>query len=83
MFYEAFQKTSKVNGELISFTAAVAADPENGGAAQNAAFTVENTPGVQLPQTGGIGTSLFTTLGAILASTAGAILAIRRKRKTA
>ena len=39
--------------------------------------------GFKLPQTGGIGTTLFTALGSLLTVTAGAILLLRRKRKTA
>ena len=46
-------------------------------------FWIENTPGTQLPQTGGIGTTLFTALGGLMTATAGAILTIRRKRKPA
>ena len=41
------------------------------------------TGGYELPQTGGIGTTLFTALGGLMTATAGAILTIRRKRKTA
>jgi len=44
---------------------------------------VGNTPGTQLPQTGGIGTTLFTAIGGLMTATAGAILAIRKKRETA
>ena len=44
-------------------------------------FTVGNTPGTQLPQTGGIGTTLFTALGGLMTVTAGAILTIRRKKQ--
>jgi len=46
-------------------------------------FTVINEAGVALPQTGGIGTTLFTALGGLMTATAGAILTIKRKRKTA
>ena len=45
-----------------------------------------NTPegGYELPQTGGIGTTLFTALGGLMTVTAGAILTMhRRKRKLA
>ena len=38
---------------------------------------IENTPGTQLPQTGGIGTTLFTALGSIMTATAGAILTMK------
>ena len=48
-----------------------------------ATFTVGNTPGTALPQTGGHGTALFTALGGLMTATAGAILTIRRKRKPA
>ena len=43
-----------------------------------AKVTVENTPGTALPQTGGIGTTLFTALGGLMTVTAGAILTLRR-----
>lgn len=39
-----------------------------------------NTGGYELPSTGGIGTRLFTAIGAMLTMTAGAVLTIRRKR---
>ena len=41
------------------------------------------TGGYELPQTGGIGTTLYTALGGLMTATAGAILTIHRKRKTA
>ena len=41
---------------------------------------VGNTPGVQLPQTGGRGTALFTVLGGIMTATAGAILTLRKRK---
>ena len=44
---------------------------------------VGNTPGTELPMTGGPGTTLFTSLGALLASTAGAALILQKKKKTA
>lgn len=78
-------KTSKDAGELVDFEAAVAADTEHNIAAQNATFTVENTPGTALPMTGGPGTTLFTALGGLLTATAGAILTLasfRRRRET-
>ena len=73
------EKRSKGSGELISFTAAVAADPENVVEAQNAVFAVENTPGAALPNTGGPGTRLFTILGTILILGAGVLLWRRRR----
>ena len=41
---------------------------------------VTNDAGVVLPQTGGIGTTLFTAVGGLMTATAGAILTLRRKR---
>ena len=48
-------------------------------------IVVGNTPGVALPNTGGIGTTLFTALGGLMTATAGAILTLasfRRRRET-
>ena len=42
-------------------------------------FTVENTPGLPLPNTGGPGTGLFTILGSIIAAGAGLLLWRRRR----
>ena len=42
-------------------------------------FTIENTPGVELPETGGTGTGLFTLLGSVL-MLGSCMLLIRRKR---
>lgn len=44
---------------------------------------IKNNPGIELPQTGGPGTELFTAIGGILTAAAGAILTTvsRRKRK--
>ena len=44
-------------------------------------FTVINEAGVALPQTGGIGTTLFTALGGLMTATSGAVLTLRRKKK--
>jgi len=44
-------------------------------------FHVENTPGTELPSSGGIGTTLFYIIGALL--TAGCILLIMAKRRMA
>ena len=45
--------------------------------------SIINTPqgGYELPQTGGIGTTLFTALGGLMTVTAGAILTIKRSRR--
>ena len=46
--------------------------------------TIINTPegGYELPETGGIGTALFTALGGLMTATAGAVLTLRKKRKS-
>ena len=44
---------------------------------------VGNTPGVALPNTGGPGATLFTSLGAMLIALAGAGLVWMRKRRSA
>ena len=76
---------------LITFEVAQAAveddtatEEDESKEATNATFVVGNTPGTQLPETGGMGTTLFTALGGLMTVTAGAILTVRRgKRKTA
>ena len=53
---------------------------------RNTEFSIGNTPGTALPQTGGHGTTLFTAIGGFMTATAGAVLALasrRRKRKSA
>ena len=72
---------------MVSFEQAKAAvqdDPATPGvdetqAAENAAFTVGNVPGVELPSCGGPGTHLFAILGSILILGAGGFLLIRRR----
>ena len=60
--------------ELLQFTAA---------SGENAALaTIGNTPGVALPSTGGIGTTIFYIVGAVLVLGAGVLL-VTRKRMTA
>ncbi len=44
-------------------------------------FIVPNNPGSALPQTGGIGTTLFTALGGLMTATAGAILTMKSYRR--
>ena len=44
-------------------------------------LTVGNDAGSQLPQTGGIGTTLFTALGGLMTATAGAILTMKSYRR--
>ncbi|MDO5138536.1 MAG: SpaA isopeptide-forming pilin-related protein [Oscillospiraceae bacterium] len=51
--------------------------------ATNAVFTVGNTPGAALPNTGGPGTTALYLLGIMLTGLAGAGLVMRRKKKAA
>ena len=44
-----------------------------------AEITVENEAGVELPSTGGMGTTIFYALGAVLVIGAGVVLATRRR----
>ena len=59
---------------LLAITYVQATDAEN-----PAAFTVGNTPGAALPNSGGPGTRLFTILGSILILGAGVLLWRRRR----
>ncbi len=74
-----WQKNAVTYGNVKTFTAATTDS--------NAQAKVENTPGTELPMTGGHGTALFTALGGILTATAGAVLSFRqanaRRRKHA
>ena len=77
---------TSTSSSLVTFknaSEATADDPETpegeSVAATNAAFTIRNTPGSALPQTGGPGTRLFTILGSILILGAGALLWKRRR----
>lgn len=76
---------TRESGDMVSFEeahAAVAADPEHDIAAApatNAVFTVENTPGVALPSTGGPGTRIFSIFGSIMILGAGVLLWRRRR----
>ena len=51
----------------------------------DASFTYKiiNNSGVELPQTGGTGTALYTILGSILALASGVVLTLRRKKQYA
>ena len=75
------EKTSKGDGELYSYMPAVAENPENEVAAQNAVFVVENEPGVALPSTGGHGTTLYTVAGLSLITLAGMMLWLEGSKK--
>jgi fibro-slime domain-containing protein/LPXTG-motif cell wall-anchored protein len=46
-------------------------------------LVIPNTPGAELPITGGRGTALFTAVGAALSGTAGAILTLKRRKEVA
>ena len=46
-------------------------------------ITVYNSTGYELPQTGGIGTGLFTAIGGIITLTAGAALTLKKRKKHA
>ena len=46
-------------------------------------FKVVNNPGIELPQTGGIGTTLFTAIGGIMTALAGAVLTLKRRKEHA
>ena len=76
-------KTGK--DSAVSFTeahAAIEADPENeieAKDATNAVFTVENTPGMSLPSTGGPGTNLLYLIGIMLITLASMALIMKQK----
>ena len=44
-------------------------------------YTIENAPGNILPETGGIGTHVFTAAGCVMTAIAGAVLIFRKKTK--
>jgi len=46
-------------------------------------FTIENEPGVELPKTGGPGTTSIYLIGTMLTVLAGAGILMRRRRKAA
>ena len=45
-------------------------------------FPFTNTKGTELPSTGGIGTTIFYTLGTILVLGAGVLLVVKRRMGT-
>jgi LPXTG-motif cell wall-anchored protein len=76
------------NNSMITFEVAQAAveddtatEEDESKEATNATFIIGNTPGTQLPRTGGTGTALYTALGGLMTVTAGAILTMRRKKQ--
>lgn len=57
-------------------------EPGNGQAITGiAAITIENNKGATLPETGGMGTTVFYVLGGILAVGAGVLLVARRRMR--
>ena len=51
-------------------------------AASGGVILNRESSGYELPETGGIGTALFTALGGLMTVAAGAVLTLRRKRKS-
>lgn len=54
---------------------------EKGTCNEAAAIAVENYSGFEMPETGGIGTTLYTVTGMLLICTAGAFLILSKKRR--
>ena len=68
------------NGEITSTEGTISGVRyTEAGADDNALFIIPNTPGPELPHSGGIGTTIFYVLGSILV-TAGAVYFISRRR---
>ena len=44
-------------------------------------ISIPNTPGIEMPETGGPGTGLFTALGAIMTALAGAALTLKKRKE--
>ena len=74
-------KSGKGSGELVDFEAAVAEDTEQGTAAKNAKFVIENEPGAALPNAGGPGSNLIYLCGIMLVGIAGAGIVMRKRRR--
>ena len=64
-----WNEKTKDDTNTVKFTKATADKPDT--------FTVGNQAGTELPQTGGIGTTLFTALGGLMTVAAGAVLTLR------
>jgi len=73
--------TESDDAAKVQVTLGQADDPSTSGTDETAAtqFSVGNTPGAELPHTGGIGTTIFNILGSILAFGCGIALISRRK----
>ena len=70
--------TKEINNETNVGTATIT-NSYNGGAASTGTVKVLNNMGQELPSTGGIGTTIFYIVGAVLVAAAG-ILLITKKR---
>ena len=44
-------------------------------------ISIPNTPSIEMPETGGPGTALFTALGGIMTALAGAILTLKKRKE--
>ena len=74
---------NRPTGDTVTYIAAVADDPTTTDVneASPATFTIPNTPGVELPATGGSGTILYTASGLTLLLGAALWLFLRRRRE--
>ena len=71
------QKSTTETGSTTIRKSHGAKEAADGGVIMN-----RESSGYKLPETGGIGTTLFTALGGLMTVTAGAILTLRKKRKS-
>lgn len=46
-------------------------------------ISISNMPGIEMPETGGSGTGLFTVIGGIMTALAGAILTLKKRKEQA
>ena len=66
---------TNVDGEETTYTWITLEDDDT-------TIAIANTPGIELPKTGGMGTEVFTALGGAMTAAAGAMLLRRKKKKT-